>query len=58
MVRDAADARLSNRFWTGADLMVEMLSPDQPGRDVVESGAATPALKYSSTGSLILAPPR
>ena len=31
MVRDAADTRLSNRFWTGADLMVEMLSPDQPG---------------------------
>ena len=28
LVRDAADARRGNRFWTGADLVVEIVSPD------------------------------
>ena len=36
LVRDAADARRGNRFWTGADLVVEIVSPDQPERDIVE----------------------
>jgi Uma2 family endonuclease len=29
------DARRSNRFWTGADLVLEVLSPDDPHRDLV-----------------------
>jgi Uma2 family endonuclease len=29
------DARRSNRFWTGADLVLEVLSPDDPNRDLV-----------------------
>ncbi|MDE0024723.1 MAG: Uma2 family endonuclease [Spirochaetaceae bacterium] len=36
LVRDAADARRGNRFWTGADVVVEVVSPDQPERDVVD----------------------
>lgn len=33
LVRDAADPRRGNRFWTGADLVVEVMSPDRPERD-------------------------
>lgn len=33
---DSRDARRSNRYWTGADLVVEILSPDKPSRDLVE----------------------
>jgi Uma2 family endonuclease len=29
------DARRGNRFWTGADLVLEVLSPDDPHRDLV-----------------------
>ena len=29
------DARRSNQFWTGADLVLEVLSPDDPHRDLV-----------------------
>jgi Uma2 family endonuclease len=31
----ASDARRSNRFWTGADLVLEVVSPDDPQRDLV-----------------------
>ena len=33
LVLDANDARRGNDFWTGADLVVEVVSPDDPGRD-------------------------
>ena len=33
LVRDAADPRRGNRFWTGADLVIEVVSPDRPERD-------------------------
>ncbi|MCU0490164.1 MAG: Uma2 family endonuclease [Chloroflexaceae bacterium] len=36
LVRDANDPRRSNKFWTGADLVVEIVSPDRPERDLVE----------------------
>ena len=36
LVRDTADARRGNRFWTGADLVVEVVSPDHPERDLVD----------------------
>src|SRR5262249_54830239 len=32
----AADPRRQNRFWTGADLALEVVSPDKPERDLVE----------------------
>ena len=36
MVRDARDARSGERFWTGADVVVEGVSPDNPDRDLVQ----------------------
>ena len=36
LVRDAHDPRRQNRFWLGADLVVEVVSPDDPERDTVE----------------------
>ena len=33
LVRDAQDPRRQNRFWLGADLVVEIVSPDDPERD-------------------------
>lgn len=33
MVRDALDPRRQHRYWPGADLVVEIVSPDNPERD-------------------------
>jgi Uma2 family endonuclease len=33
LVLDANDPRRQNRFWLGADLVVEVVSPDKPERD-------------------------
>ena len=33
LVRDANDPRRQNRYWVGADLVVEIASPDDPERD-------------------------
>jgi Uma2 family endonuclease len=33
LVRDANDPRRQNRYWLGADLVVEVVSPDDPERD-------------------------
>jgi len=33
LVRDAADPRRQNAYWLGADLVVEIVSPDNPERD-------------------------
>ena len=35
LVRDASDPRRQNRFWLGADLVVEIVSPDDPERDTI-----------------------
>ena len=35
LVRDANDPRRQDRFWLGADLVVEIVSPDDPERDTV-----------------------
>ncbi len=35
LVRDARDARSGERFWTGADVVVEVVSPDNPERDLI-----------------------
>ncbi|MGE3912827.1 MAG: Uma2 family endonuclease [Chloroflexota bacterium] len=36
MLRDAADPRYQDAFWLGADLVVEIVSPDRPERDTRE----------------------
>ena len=36
LVRDAKDPRRQNRFWLGADLVLEVVSPDKPERDLIE----------------------
>ncbi len=35
LLRDARDPRNGERFWTGADLVVEIVSADDPARDLV-----------------------
>jgi Uma2 family endonuclease len=35
LLLSANDTRRSNRFWTGADLVLEVVSPDDPKRDLV-----------------------
>lgn len=34
-VATAADPRRQNAYWTGADLVIEVVSPDDPARDLV-----------------------
>ncbi len=36
LLRSAGDERRQNRFWLGADVVVEIVSPDKPERDLVE----------------------
>ncbi len=36
VLRDARDNRRENRYWLGADLVLEVVSPDQPQRDLVQ----------------------
>jgi len=36
LVRSADDPRRQNRFWLGADLVLEVVSPDKPERDLVQ----------------------
>lgn len=35
-LRDARDPRRQDHYWRGADLVVEVVSPDDPARDLVE----------------------
>ena len=35
MLRDRSDSRYRDRYWLGADLVVEVVSPDNPDRDLV-----------------------
>ena len=39
LLQDRSDPRRRDRFWLGADLVVEVVSPDDPGRDLVEKRA-------------------
>ena len=39
LLRDRSDSRCQDRYWLGADLVVEVVSPDYPDRDVVEKRA-------------------
>ena len=36
VLRDGSDPRFQDRFWLGADLVVEVVSPDGPDRDLVD----------------------
>lgn len=36
VLRDARDPRRENRYWHGADVVIEIVSPDAPERDLVE----------------------
>jgi Uma2 family endonuclease len=35
LLRDARDGRRQDRYWRGADLVLEVVSPDKPERDLV-----------------------
>jgi Uma2 family endonuclease len=35
LLLDASDPRRQNRFWLGADLVAEVVSPDNPARDLI-----------------------
>ena len=39
LLRDATDPRRDDRYWHGADLVVEVVSPDDPDRDYGEKRA-------------------
>ena len=39
MFRDRSDPRCQDRYWLGADLVVEVVGPDDPDRDLVEKRA-------------------
>ena len=39
LLRDRSDSRRQNRYWLGADLVAEVVSPDHPDRDLVEKRA-------------------
>ena len=39
LLRDSSDPRYQDRYWLGADLVVEVVSPDDPQRDLVEKRA-------------------
>ena len=41
----AADPRRQDRFWIGADLVIEVVSPDDPQRDIV-----TKRVEYARAG--------
>ena len=39
LLRDRSDPRRQDRYWTGADLVAEVVSPDDPDRDLVQKRA-------------------
>ena len=45
MLLDAADPRYQDAYWLGADLVVEVVSPDRPERDTEEK-----VLDYAEAG--------
>ena len=49
LLRDCDDPRGQNRYWMGADLVVEVVSPDNPGRDLVEK-----RIDYAEAGTGVL----
>ena len=39
LLRDRDDPRCQDRYWQGADLVIEVISPDNPDRDLVQKRA-------------------
>ena len=39
LLRNRSDSRCQDRYWLGADLVAEIVSPDDPGRDLIEKRA-------------------
>ena len=52
------DPRRSNRYWTGADLVVEVVSPDDPKRDLVRKRRGMPGPGFPNIGSSTRRPSR
>ena len=51
LLRDRSDPRYQDRYWQGADLVAEVVSPDHPDRTWWRSGPITPRRVFRSTGS-------
>ena len=49
LLRDRADPRCQDRYWLGADLVVEVVSPDRPERDLLAK-AASGSCDFTSSG--------
>ena len=49
--RDRSAPRCQDRYWLGADLVVEVVSPDDPDRDLVEKRADYAEAGIPGTGS-------
>jgi len=39
LMLDSQDPRRGDRYWTGADLVIEIVSPDRPERDLIDKRA-------------------
>jgi hypothetical protein len=52
-VRNANDPRRQNRYWLGADMVVEIISPDNPERDTREKRADYAEGVFLNIGSSI-----
>ncbi len=50
LLRDRSDPRNQGRYWLGADLVVEVVSPDNPERDLTEKRADYAEGRIPSTG--------
>jgi Uma2 family endonuclease len=50
---DRNDPRSANRYWTGADLVLEVVSPDKPERDLVDKRFDYAESGVPNTGSSI-----
>ena len=55
-VRHAQDPRSGNRFWTGADVVAEVVSPDGEERDLIDKRSDYAEAAIPSTGSSIHEP--
>ena len=47
---DARDPRAQNAYWLGADLVVEIVSPDDPERDTVVKRSDYASAHIPNTG--------
>ena len=53
LLRDAKDPRNQDDYWRGADVVAEIVSPDDPQRDTREGAWTTPKRAFPITGSSI-----